>query len=181
MSHFTIPYPEYDIANILQDYFKKKEHFSIAIPLSRQQKYYDILLIKGDTKKSVTIQVKSSRTYIGKETDEFQFYSWLNRFEITDNYSDFYFLYLTYPIFNKNFKPTAKWGSKILVFNQEEMASVIDNIKTKSGKPERFFSICFNAENEIVSGQRGFHHLPTPDFSINNLHKKLPEIKKMLL
>ncbi|MEZ4200803.1 MAG: hypothetical protein R3B69_04485 [Candidatus Paceibacterota bacterium] len=47
MSTFTIPFPEYDIADILQKQFPKKENFSVAIPLSRQQKFYDLLLVKG--------------------------------------------------------------------------------------------------------------------------------------
>ena len=91
MSTFTIPFPEYDIANILQKEFPKKDNFSVAIPLSRQQKFYDLLLINGESKKSVTIQVKSSRTYLGSEKSEYQYYSWLNYFDIKDNYSDFYF------------------------------------------------------------------------------------------
>ena len=63
MSTFTIPFPEYDIADILQRKFPKKENFSVSIPLSRQQKFYDLLLVNGKNKKILTIQVKSSRTF----------------------------------------------------------------------------------------------------------------------
>src|SRR3989339_587791 len=98
MSTFTLPYPEYDIADMLQKKFFKKDNYSISIPLSRQQKFYDLVLINGAKKKFVTIQVKSSRTYIGKGRSKFIFYSWFNRFNIEDNYSDFYFLYMPYPI-----------------------------------------------------------------------------------
>lgn len=177
MSTFTIPYPEYDIANILQNKFPKKDNFSVAIPMSRQQKFYDLLLVKGESKRAVTIQVKSSRTYL-PEDSEYQFYSWLNHFDIKDNYSDFYFIYMTFPLFDKNFKPKAKWDRKILVFNQKEMVKILDNVKTKSGKPERFFSFAFDSSAEFISGARGFAHLPKKNYAKNLLENKLEEIMR---
>ena len=41
---FSLPYPEFAIATILQKNFKKKDGFSIQIPLSRQQKGLDLLV-----------------------------------------------------------------------------------------------------------------------------------------
>lgn len=180
MSTFTIPFPEYDIANILQKEFPKKDNFSVAIPLSRQQKFYDLLLVNGETKKSVTIQVKSSRTYLGTEKHEYQYYSWLNYFDIKDNYSDFYFVYMTYPVFDKNFRPGARWDRKILTFNQKEMIELLNNVKTKAGKRERFFSFGFNASDDKIWGARGFAHLEKQEFSKNLLENKLNEIRKKL-
>jgi|SRR3989338_1881687 len=180
MSTFTIPFPEYDIANILQKEFPKKDNFSVAIPLSRQQKFYDLLLINGESKKSVTIQVKSSRTYLGSEKSEYQYYSWLNYFDIKDNYSDFYFVYMTYPLFDKNFTPRAKWNRKILVFNQKEMSNLLSNVKTKAGKQERFFSFGFNVTDGKIYGARGFGHLDNKEFSMNLIESKIDEIRKCL-
>ncbi len=184
MSTFTIPFPEYDIANTLQKEFPKKDNFSVAIPLSRQQKFYDLLLINGATKKSVTIQVKSSRTWPGqpKKKEGFQFYSWLNYFDVRDNYSDFYFVYMTFPVMDKNFRPSAKWDRKILVFNQREMVNILSMVKTKAGKQERFFSFAFNVDDGEICGARGFRHLGlgTQEFSKNLLENKLAEIKKKL-
>ena len=178
MSTFSIPFPEYDIADILQKKFPKKENFSVAIPMSRQQKFYDLLLVKGESKRSVTIQVKSSRTWLANDKDDFQFASWLNHFGIKNNYSDFYFIYMTYPLFDENFKPKAKWDRKILVFNQKEMVKILDNVKTKSGKPEKFFSFGFNADGKKITGERGFSHLPKKNFAKNLLENKLDEIRK---
>jgi hypothetical protein len=180
MSTFSIPFPEYDIANILQKEFPKRDNFSVAIPLSRQQKFYDLLLVNGESKKSLTIQVKSSRTYLGREKDEYQYYSWLNYFDIKDNYSDFYFIYMTYPLFDKNFTPRAKWDRKILVFNQKEMINLLANVKTKAGKQERFFSFGFNSDNDKIYGARGFAHLDREEFSKNLLESKLDEVKNKL-
>lgn len=180
MSTFTIPFPEYDIADILQKKFLKKDSFSVAVPFSRQQKFYDLVLLNGEKKKSITIQVKSSRTYLGKEKDDHQYYSWLNYFEIKDNYSDFYFIYMTYPSFDKNFTPRAKWEVKILVFNQKEMVSLLSKVKTKAGKQEHFFSFGFDAQSDNVHGARGFTHLKKQEFSKNILEKKFTEISKKL-
>ena len=180
MSTFTIPFPEYDIANTLQKEFPKRDNFSVAIPLSRQQKFYDLLLVNGESKKSVTIQVKSSRTYLGSEKSEYQYYSWLNYFDIKDNYSDFYFVYMTYPLFDKNFRPRAKWDRKILVFDQKEMVKLLGNVKTKAGKQERFFSFGFNVTDDKIYGARGFRHLDAPEFSANLLKNKLSDIRNRL-
>lgn len=180
MSSFTIPFPEYDIANILQAAFPKRDNFSVAIPLSRQQKFYDLLLINGASKKSVTIQVKSSRTYLGSEKSEFQYYCWLNYFDIKDNYSDFYFVYMTYPLFDKEFRPRAKWDRKILVFNRKEMVKLLGNVRTKAGKRERFFSFGFNVIDSRICGARGFGHLRRQEFSKDLLDRKLPELRRRL-
>ncbi len=181
MSTFTIPFPEYDIAIELQKAFPKKNDFSVAIPFSRQQKFYDLLLINGKSKKSVTIQVKSSRTYFRSEKSEYQYGSFLNYFDIKDNYSDFYFVYLPYPLFDKNFGPRAKWDRKILVFTQKEMVVLLGNVKTKAGKQERFFSFGFNATDGMIYGGRGFKHLDKLEFSDNLLVNKVDEIRSKLV
>lgn len=181
MSTFTIQFPEYDIANILQEEFPKKENFSVAIPLSRQQKFYDLLLINGESKKTITIQVKSSRTWPGKKNETHQYYSWLNYFDIKDNYSDFYFVYMTYPSFDKNFRPGAKWERKILVFNQKEMLELLGNVKTKKGTQEKFFSFGFNATDGKIYGARGFSHLGEKEFSGNLLQNRITELKRKLI
>ncbi len=62
-SIFTLPYPEYVIASLLQKHLKKKQGYSVQIPLSRQQKGIDLLVYNQKTKKAVSIQVKSSRSW----------------------------------------------------------------------------------------------------------------------
>jgi hypothetical protein len=70
MNKFSIEYPEFHIAGQLQKDFPRSENFSVSIPLSRQQKYYDLLLHSSNNRKSLTIQVKSSRTYINTNIDD---------------------------------------------------------------------------------------------------------------
>jgi len=178
---FTIPFPEYDIADRLQKEFLKKHNFSIAIPFSCQQKYYDLLLFNGDTRKSVTIQVKSSRTYVKHlEKSEYNYDSLLGHFDITDNYSDFYFVYMIYPELDDDFHPRATWERKILVFNKPEMEELLGNVQTKSGKQERFFSFGFNRTGDEIYGVRGFKHRDNREYTANLLDKKIAEVRSAL-
>ena len=108
MSKFTLAYPEYDIAEILQKEFPKKENYSVSIPLSRQQKFYDLILLNAKSRKYITIQIKSSRTW-KESTSGLDWETWLNVFDISNNYSDYYFIYITFPVFDKSFRPNGKW------------------------------------------------------------------------
>ena len=175
MSTFTLPYAEYDIANLLQNTFKKKDGFSVSIPLSRQQKGFDLLLVNERNKKLVTIQVKSSRVYLGGE-EEFEFYSWFNAFDIKDNVSDFYFLYTPYQFPNT----TKGWKRKIVVFNAKEMKDILENVKTKKGTPEKFFSLGFNDKGGEIGGGRGFALFKKKDYSENLFEKMVGEVREGL-
>ena len=181
MSTFTIPFPEYDIADRLTKEFTKKDDFSIAIPFSRQQKFYDLVLMNGKNKKIAIIQVKSSRTWSGGSKNEpLENYSFFNKFDISENYSDYYFIYMTYPVLSKDFNPSAKWDKKILVFSHKEMSYILDHIMTIGGKKENRFSFGFNPHNNIVEGARGFKYFKDRNFSKNLLENKLSEIRKGL-
>ncbi len=82
MNKFSIEHPEYQIAGQLQDDSPKTNNFSVSIPLSRQQKYYDLFLHNTNNKKCLAIQVKSSRTYVNTDTtddlNDYNYYAWLN-------------------------------------------------------------------------------------------------------
>ena len=176
MSTFTIPFPEYDIANLLQEIFPKKDNYSVNIPLSRQQKFYDLILMNGTNKKVAVIQVKSSRTWKGgNKREPLEYYSFFNRFDIKDNYCDYYFMYMTYPVLSGNLNPGAKWERKILVFTHQEMCNIFEIIKTKKGKKEDRFSFGFNSGDDQIWGGRGFEDT---NFSSNLLQKRLKDIEK---
>jgi hypothetical protein len=184
MNKFSIDYAEYHIAGMLQKDFSKKNHFSINIPLSRQQKDYDLILHSGISRKSLTIQIKSSRTYIDTAivpgSGLFHYYAWFNTFKISP-YCDFYFCYMSYPLFDPiTFRPKAAFDTKILVFNNAEMSNIINNIKTKKGTVERFFGFGFNISGSNIYGTRGFLGSPAPNFSGHLYSKKLPTLKKLI-
>ena len=65
---FTLEYSEFEFADALASSFDKDE-YSVVIPASRQQKYYDVALLKLDGRKVKTFQVKSSRCYETPQAD----------------------------------------------------------------------------------------------------------------
>jgi hypothetical protein len=186
MNKFSIDFAEYYIAGILQKEFSKKQNFSVNIPLSRQQKDYDLFLHNGIDRKSLTIQVKSSRTYITtgipKNKSSFNYDAWFKRF-IISKYCDFYFCYLSFPLFDPvNFKPKAAFDTKILVFDNNEMQVILDEIKTKrKGTPETFFGFGFNINSNKIFGTRGFVSATPREFTNNLFENKLTQLKKHIL
>lgn len=181
MNNFSIQYPEYHIAGILQKEFTKAKNFSVSIPLSRQQKYYDLLLHNANNKKCLAIQVKSSRTYVNTNTsadpNDYNYIVWLNNFQ-ANSFSDFYFIYIPYPLFDtQTFRPRAGQGLHILVFDTNEMQTLLANIKTtRSGKPDKFFYLGFNINENRIFGTRGFIK-PGQEFTDNLYANKLDQIR----
>lgn len=184
MSTFTIPYPEYDIAEQLSKLFPKKDTYSVSIPMSRTQKFYDLIVVNGKAKKFITIQVKSSRTYSHDREEGYDYYSWLNLFDIKDNYSDFYFIYMTYPASDEKGRPRGtKWLSKILVFDNSEMKDILENVLTKKDTQDRFFGFGFNSLDDKVGSGRGLLNskkYAKYDFSKHLLENRIDELKKSL-
>lgn len=181
---FTLPYSEYAVANVLNEKFKD---YSIFVPASSQEKGIDLILYnrKAAANRVVTIQVKSSRTYMNQKitkSQPFRYYLWLNRFEVQEN-ADLYFLTGIYPNIPQNFKEvncnSIKWDSIILVFTNEEMKVFLQNIKLKnSNKPDKMFAFGFNDVNTI-NLTRG---CPTPKpMSEFLLDKKIDMIKSMFV
>ena len=77
-------------------------------------------------------------------------------------------LFGLYPVYSVegNIKSREKfWKTMILAFTDDEMKKLLQQVRTKSGKKDRFFYIAFNALSEVL-GTRGFperldltHHL----------------------
>jgi hypothetical protein len=160
MNNFSIPYPEYHIAGLLQNQFPKEKNFTVFIPMSRQQKHMDLLLYNLENKKSATIQVKSSRTYITTmplNPNQYNYTTWLGNFDPSDCV-DFYVYYIPYPLFDaKTYMPKAKQGLHVLVFDKVEMKMLLAHIKkTKTGKQDRFFYFGFNLHENRIFSARGF-------------------------
>jgi hypothetical protein len=185
VNKFSIEYPEYHIAGLIQDDFPKANNFSVSIPLSRQQKYYDLLLHNANNKKCLAIQVKSSRTYVNTDTtddlNDYNYYAWLNNFQV-NTYSDYYFIFISFPLFDTTtFRPKTALGTKILVFDTNEMTNLLANIRnTKSGNPDKFFGFGFNMNEDKIFGTRGFNINPRQEFTNNLYENKIDQIRQGL-
>ena len=100
---FTLQWPEFVVAERLQDLLPRKDGYSVLIPLSRQEKGIDLVVLrrsKSGQSFALTIQVKASRTYLPiapkrKNTIRYKYYTWFNRFDVPDR-ADFVILFGMY-------------------------------------------------------------------------------------
>lgn len=171
---FTLNYPELLIAERLQTLFPKADGYSTLIPLSSQQKGYDIALMHRTDRgtKVATFQVKSSKTYEGtpgiaprSNLRTFAHYMWLNRFAVPRE-ADFFLLlglYATNPTSLKS--STNLWQSHILLFTHAEMTSLMGSVRQKkTSKPDNYFGFGFDKPSEAFL-TRGHADIVHPDFS----------------
>jgi hypothetical protein len=184
---FSLPYSEFCVASHLHDYFKTKDGFSIYIPMSRQEKGIDLLLIKrlDESTSCVTIQVKSSRTYSPKhnnftDSKRFAYYTWFNTFEVP-KVADYIFLVGLYPPEEgRSSKRAASWWSAvILIFSNSDMNEIISNTLTRTGKRDPMFGFGFNEPTEIIQ-TRGDMDRKFVDFSNHLFHNQVKNIKERL-
>jgi len=184
---FTLPYPEHAVIEELSKHFPKKEGYSILVPSSRQQKGFDLVIYKNKKpRKSLTIQIKSSRTYKGNphkkrsKYPEKKFYTWFNTFHIDKGYSDYYVLFGLYTksLYNKKLdksRKMSKWYSHILLlFNEEEMMEFLKKLTTKKGdKQDSKFSFGFDKEDEVFLTRGSIKPKPLNKFLFKNKVDKL--------
>ena len=139
-------------------------------------------------KEFLQFKLKSSRTFLcGRKKwknntnifDEYEYNGFFPYFDIKDNYSDYYFFYMLYPIHDKNFRPRARWGRKILVFNKKEMVIMLKKVKTRSGKRGRFFWFLLNSLDKRIGFYGGYIEKENI-YQKNLLENKLKEMKKKI-
>ncbi|BAL23683.1 hypothetical protein [Azoarcus sp. KH32C] len=184
---FTLNYPELAAAECLQKHFPKKDGYSVLIPLSGQQKGYDLALLKGNTdgkgeeqadqglsplgSKVATFQVKSSRAYPGTpgkakltNLEKFAHYLWLNTFAVPKE-ADFFLvhgLYAPNPLSSK--AKASTWRTVMLLFTNPEMQSLMGGLVSRNGGKETHFGFGFNDEKAIFL-TRGHALAEHPDVS----------------
>lgn len=186
---FTLNYPELLVAEALQKHFKPASGYSVLIPLSAQQKGYDLALMRRTSQgsKVATFQVKSSRTYIGTPgvaprtgMRNFSHYMWLKRFKVPSE-ADFIILIGQYASNPTSLKNTANlWHSHLLLFTQAEMATFMSSVRQKrQNKPDGHFGFGFDTPNEAF-WTRGHVQSQHPDYSSHLLAKRISVITAKL-
>jgi len=179
---FTLPYSEFAVINRLNSHFKKRDGFSIFVPMSRQEKGIDLLILNTKNKKSVTVQIKSSRVYPPTKVSEFEYYMWLHNFKdgIKKKSADYYMIIGLYPVYSTEDKISSKnkfWREIILCYSEKEIIDFLSKIKTKQGKPEKFFGYGFTAKEDVFV-TRGLDR----NLNVNKhlLQNKIEKMKKRL-
>jgi hypothetical protein len=171
---FTLNYPEALVADYLKDHFGTKKRHSVLIPLSAQNKGYDLALVHhtGRSAKMATFQVKSSKAWddspgIGPRTGRrtFAHTYWLSRFEVADSADFFILLALYAPVPTSRKGKRRLWHSHLMLFTHDEMASFMASVRLrKRNVPDTHFGFGFDHDKEAFQ-TRG-HALPhNPDFS----------------
>jgi hypothetical protein len=185
---FSLPYPEYVVAEDISKVLRKGSGYSVCIPLSRQQKGMDLLVHNLATHKSATVQVKSSRAYLGrpKKTDPpegpYDYYLWFNAFDPVKSPADFYAFVGIFPkksllrhSFGRRRSARSWWSHIVLLLPHSEVVSLMKAIRRKR---DRFFDIGFDVDLERVGLTRVTarpeswrHHLLRA--SIGNLERSI--------
>lgn len=183
----SLPYSEYETIIQIQRHFKKNDGFSVCVPVSRQQKGIDFVVLNIENSKVLRFQVKGSRPYVpssseAKKDGAFKYTFWFNNFYNTykPNMADVYVLFGLYPVYDvkKNIKSrTTFWQSFVLAFTDEEMGQFLGSIRTKAGNRDRFFYVSFNDLSEVIV-TRG--RQDRPNITNHLLTNRIPEFLKRL-
>ena len=184
---FTIPYPEYAVASQVSRYLPNSQGYVIFVPASRQQKGVDLLVTsrKNGITRSMSIQVKSSRTYSRKSSGvrarkAFRYHTWYNNFDAPPE-ADFIFLVALYPNDERSRRRAIEswWSQVVLVFTHAEMVEFLASVKTIGGKRDKMFGFGFDTPKRIEQ-TRGDQFKQYRDFTKYLLAKRVDQLKKFL-
>src|SRR5437867_7585758 len=173
---FTLPYPEFIVAEQLSNLMPKKEGYSVNVPLSRQQQGFDLLVYSARSGEVARIQIKSSRSYPGKPAkrratrERFNHNLWFNNFKFHDDVADFYVLFGLYSKvgLDKGVRKKKWYGRQMLIFRDNEMKKFLKAVRTKGGKRDRFFAFSFDSDSPEIFLTRGASlHKPFKRFSLD--------------
>jgi hypothetical protein len=177
---FSLPYSEFEAINRFNRILKKKNGFGIFIPVSRQQKGCDFLILGPRSRKPVRVQVKSSRAYTWDEPPLHRFWyrNFASRYRRGD--ADIYALTCHYPeyVVGRTVRERLRfWQTTILIFTDAEMARLLPMIRGKGGNVDTFFSFGFNDESDITF-TRG--SLAGRSLTSHLLTNRVEKLKRML-
>ena len=185
---FTLPYPEFCVAQQLARWLPASRGYSLYAPVSRQQPGVDLFLARrrGSKVGVACIQVKSSRTYsratapTARTRRPFRYDTWFNNFECPPQ-ADFFCLVALYPALDAAQKRELGtwWAPQILLFSQAEMRRFLRGVRTVAGKPDRMFGFGFNDPSEAVQ-TRGDSARRHRDFSDHLLPRSLDRLRKFV-
>lgn len=185
---FSLQWPEFLLAERLQELFPKSQGYSVLIPASRQEKGIDLALLSkrsSGASRIITFQVKASRTYGGQEpkretTMRFAHRTWFSRFPVPDE-ADFILLFGLYaPDRGRTKRVAATWYRDCtLLFTNAEMRTFMAKCLTVSGKPDRMFGFGFNKPDAVFQ-TRGDQYRMLTNFSNYLLHNRLDLLRNAL-
>lgn len=185
---FTLQWPEFLLANRVQKLLPKSQGYSVLIPVSRQEKGFDLAVIRkrqNGTSRVATIQIKASRVYLQRQpnrtsTTRFRFHTWFNRFDVPKE-ADFFLLCGLYaPDAGRTKAIGTQWyRDSTLMFSRQEMKKFMASCLTRGGKQDRMFGFGFDDERKVVQ-TRGDKDRQFKDFTQFLLSKRIALLKTAL-
>jgi hypothetical protein len=185
---FSLPYPEFCVAQQLARLFPAVKGYSLYAPVSRQQPGVDLLIARRRNQRIqvASIQVKSSRTFSTRPTaaartrKRFRYDTFFNNFECPSE-ADFFCLVSLYPAVDKAQRRELGtwWAPQILLFSQTEMRRFLRSVRTVGGRTDHFFGFGFDQAGEAVQ-TRGDSKLRYRDFSKHLLSRRLDKLRRFL-
>jgi hypothetical protein len=189
---FTLPWPEFHLAERLRAKFPKIAGYSIMIPLSRQEKGIDLAILKQHPTGSrvATFQVKASRTWISEESQiarrgqthrrVFRFTMRFNNFALPEE-ADFFLLSGMYaPDPFRTLRVNARWYRDCtLLFTKMEMREFLADCRTRRGRPDCMFYFGFDNPDAVFQ-TRGVQNGSQKDHSEFVLDQRINLIKEVL-
>ncbi len=177
-----LPYSEWVVAQQLSRLLPIRQGFSVYAPLSRQEKGVDLIVARrsGGLTHTVTLQVKSSRSYDQPESRGYKFGTRFNNFEPPEQ-ADFFALVSLYPTSQARHKGKRDswWSPIILLFTYEEMRSFVATVKTVGGKRDKMFGFGFSGPDRVIQ-IRGDKHRQFRDFSDHLVTRRIALLRKRL-
>jgi len=180
---FTIPYPEFVVADRLRNAFPRKHGYGVFIPASRQQEGFDLMLAKtsGPATRCVTIQVKASRMYPAdpQKSGRFAYNFWFKRFKPHPSTQLFVFV-CPIPHEPKSARARAPsvWKPVLVCLTQPEMDQLLRNARTKTGENDTHFSFGVGTATEVFL-TRGSPDAEGVDHSRHLLEGRVQMITKL--
>ena len=185
---FVLQWPEFLLANRLLKLLPRSQGYSVMIPVSRQEKGFDLAIIKkhpSGLPRVATIQIKASRSYDQKPpkrktTKRHRFATWFNRFTVPKE-ANFFLLFGLYAPDSGRTKRVGRGWYKdcTLLFTQEEMKDFMASCRTRAGKPDPMFGFGFDDESKVVQ-TRGDKDRRSKDFTRYALPRRISLLKKAL-
>jgi len=206
-SIFTLPYPEYSVADKLKDLLPE---CSVFVTLSRYERFdVDLIVYRRGTRNMVRIKVGAYGTYDDRNRSD-TYATWLNNFAIGrynlnhhEGAVDFYIFFAMYPdlpdlpagkVSPKDDCASCKrmdvaWKKVYLCLTDKEMQRLLKQARKKKEDDirDRFFGFCFSpaqrqGQVRKVRLGRGFSHLSDKDREASQylLERRTADIRALL-
>lgn len=184
---FSLPYPEFCVAQRLHRLLPPAAGYAIFVPVSRQQPGVDLIVVRRrrDNTTAATIQVKSSRTYSRpgnsiRTATRFRYETWFNTFACPEQ-ADFFCLVALYPAIDARQRRELGtwWAPQILLFSKAEMRKFLANVKTVGGKRDPMFGFGFDDPGTTYQ-TRGDRLRRFLDFSDHILERRTSHLRRFL-